>query len=136
MKGFNPYLNYNGNCREALNFYKECFGGEIVSIQTFADAQMAEGQAERDKIMHAVFKAGSVYFMASDCGPGQSVTPGTNVTLNVDFDNVADQEKVFNKLSSGGTVTMPLQDTFWGAHFGMLTDKFGINWMTNCDVKK
>jgi PhnB protein len=73
--------------------------------------------------------------MASDA-MGHPVKTGTNVTLNVNFESVSDQEKIFNKLSKGGNITMPLQDTFWGARFGMLTDKFGINWMFNCELKK
>ena len=74
--------------------------------------------------------------MASDCPPGVTVHSGNNITLNIDFDNTASQEKTFNNLAAGGQITMPLQDRFWGARFGMLTDKFGINWMTNCELKK
>jgi len=136
MKGFNPYLNFNGSCREALEFYKDCFNGEIAQMTTFGDSQMGETEKEKSMIMHSVFKAGSIFFMASDSMPNQPVQSGSNVTLNIDFQETADQKKVFDKLASGGKVTMPLQDTFWGARFGMLTDKFGINWMTNCELKK
>jgi PhnB protein len=136
MKGFNPYLNFNGNCREALDFYKDCFGGEIENVMTFGDAQMGNNDAEKKRIMHSVFKSGNIFFMASDSMPDQPVSRGSNLTLNIDFENVADQEKVFNKLARGGNVAMPLADQFWGARFGMLVDKFGINWMTNCELKK
>jgi PhnB protein len=135
MKGFNPYLTFPGNCREALNYYKQCFNGEIESIQTFGDAKMGGG-ADANKIMHSVFRAGSIFFMASDSAPDQPVPAGNNFTLNIDFEDPATQAKVFNKLGEGGSVNMPLQDTFWGARFGMLTDKFGINWMFNCELKK
>jgi PhnB protein len=133
MTGFNPYLTFDGTCRQALEFYKDCFTGEIESMQTAGEN--APRPELKDQIMHAVFKAGSIFFMASDA-MGHPVTRGSNVTLNINFDSVAQQEKVFNKLSGGGNVSMPLQDTFWGARFGMVTDKFGINWMVNCELKK
>ncbi len=136
MKGFNPYLTFSGNCREALEFYKDSLGGEITSMQTFGDAPMPSSPEQKDKVMHATFKSGNVFFMASDAMPGQPTHGGSNVTLNIDFGNIADQAKVFEKLSRGGRVHMALQDTFWGARFGMLTDKFGINWMVNCELKK
>jgi PhnB protein len=135
MIGFNPYLTFDNTCRQALEFYKDCFNGEIESMQTAGDSQMAKNADEKDKIIHAVFKAGSIFFMASDA-MGHPVSKGSNVTLNINFNSVSEQEKVFNKLSSGGNVTMPLQETFWGAKFGMVTDKFGINWMVNCELKK
>jgi PhnB protein len=135
MNGFNPYLNFNGNCREAVEYYKTCFNGEIVNMQTFGESTGGD-PANANKIMHAVLKAGSIYLMASDCPPGVSVHFGNNITLNIDFDDTSVQENIFNKLAEDGKVTMPLQDTFWGARFGMLTDKFGINWMTNCEIGK
>lgn len=136
MKGFNPYLNFSGNCREALNYYKNCFNGEIVSMQTFGDVPNTPAGPQSKMIMHAVFKAGSIFFMASDTPADQPVHRGNNITLNIDFEEEELQSKVFNTLAQGGIVHMPLQDTFWGARFGMLTDKFGINWMTNCELKR
>jgi PhnB protein len=136
MKGFNPYLTFSGDCRDALNYYKQCFNGEIVSMQTFGEAPGTSEGPQGKMIMHAVFRAGSIFFMASDAAPGQPLHGGNNITLNVDFENADLQEKVFKKLADGGVVNMPLQDTFWGARFGMVTDKFGINWMTNCELKK
>ena len=136
MKGFNPYLTFNGNCREALEFYKECFDGQIEHIMTFGESKMGETEQEKNRIMHSVFRSGSIFFMASDSMPQQPATAGSNVTLNIDFNDPAGQKKVFDRLAQGGKVTMPLQDTFWGARFGMLTDKFGINWMANCELKK
>jgi PhnB protein len=136
MKGFNPYLTFAGDCLEALEYYKLCFNGEIMSIQTFGESPMAVESDQSKKIMHAIFKAGNIFFMASDAAPGQPVHKGNTVTLNVDYENPAIQEKVFAKLANGGTVHMPLQDTFWGARFGMVTDQFGVNWMSNCELKK
>jgi len=135
MKGFNPYLNFNGNCREAMEFYKSCLNGEIESMMTFGETGEKD-PAQANKIMHSVLRAGKILFMASDCPPGVTVQNGNSITLNIDFEDTALQEKTFNKLAAGGKVTMPLNDTFWGARFGMLTDKFGINWMTNCELKK
>jgi PhnB protein len=136
MKGFNPYFFFSGNCRDALNFYKDCFGGEITGLQTYGDTQMPSSPEQKNQVIHATFKSGSIYFMASDSMPGQPNNAGNNITLNIDFENTSEQAKVFEKLSAGGRVQMPLQDTFWGARYGMLTDKFGINWMMNCELKK
>jgi PhnB protein len=86
--------------------------------------------------MHATFQAGELKFMVSDAMPGQPVNPGSNLSLSLNFTSVADIDKTFGLLSEGATITMPLQDTFWGARFGMLTDQFGINWMFNHDMEK
>lgn len=125
-----PYLNFNGNCREAMEFYKSCFGGELF-IQTFGQAPMDAAPEAKDRIMHARLTSGELNLMASDTMPGQSVTEGSNVTLSVHSKTREEQEKYFNTLSESGNVTMPMADTFWGAYFGMLTDKFGIHWMFN-----
>ena len=135
MKSFNPYLTFDGTCRQAFELYKDAFNGEIVSIRTAGESGMAKTPQEKDQVIHGIFQAGSIFIMASDA-MGHPVNTGTNVSLNVNFESIEEQEKVFNKLSKGGNITMPLQDTFWGARFGMLTDKFGINWMFNCELKK
>lgn len=133
MNKLEVYLTFPGTCREALNFYKDVFGGEILSMQTFGEAPMESSEDQKDRIMHAQFKSDEIYFMASD-GMGESCSDnnGTQVSLSIDSSDEGEQEKIFNKLSEGGNITMPLQDTFWGAKFGMLVDKFGINWMFNC----
>lgn len=135
-KGLSPYLCFNGNCREAMEFYRDSIGGKILSLQTFGDAPMDSTPEQKNLVMHSEFKADAVYFMASDAMPGQPVTSGSNVTLSINFTKLAEQEAVFSKLSAGGTIIMPLQETFWGAKFGMFTDKFGIQWMLNCQLKK
>lgn len=136
MKTLQVYLFFAGDCEEALNFYKESLGGEIISIQKFGDGPMEVEDSQKDKVMHAEFRADEVYFMASDGMEDQEKINGNAITLSINLDNEKEQENIFKKLSEGGTVTMELQDTFWGARFGQLTDKFGINWMLNCDKQQ
>ena len=138
MEPIVPYLNFNGNGAEALAFYAKAFEGKILFQQTFGESPMADQTPDdfKNKVMHATFQAGNLTFMISDCMPGQLVTGGTNMSLSLNFKTVADIDKTFAALSEGATITMPLQDTFWGAKFGMLTDKFGINWMFNHDYEK
>jgi len=138
MEPIVPYLNFNGNGAEALAFYAKAFDGKTLFQQTFGDSPMADNTPAdyKNKIMHATFQAGDLTFMISDCMPGQEVNTGTNMSLSLNFKTVADIDKTFTALSDGATVTMPLQDTFWGAKFGMLIDKFGVNWMFNHDYEK
>ena len=128
-----PYLTFDGNCEEAMNFYKDALDGEIESMMTFEDAPMEIPEDHKSKIMHSTMKAGELTIMASDRMPEYPFNSGNNVALSMNFRNEEDQKKVFDNMSAGGNVTMPLQDTFWGAKFGMCTDKFGINWMFNHD---
>jgi len=132
MKNLGFYLTFPGNCEEALNFYKECLKGEIKNLQRFETAPMPVPDNYKKKIINAEFKAEGVFFMASDGMADQPPVIGNNISLSFNITDLKEQEELFNKLSKGGKITMPLQDTFWGARFGMLTDKFGINWMLNC----
>jgi PhnB protein len=134
MKQLNVYLAFPGTCEAALNFYKTCFGGEITSMQRFGDSPVESSEEHKQKIMHAEFKADGMFFMASDGMPGQPVPSGEMVTLSINLTDGAEQERIFNTLAEGGKVTMPLGETFWGAVFGMVTDKFGIPWMLNREV--
>jgi PhnB protein len=129
-----PYLIFNGDCEDALNFYATCLDGEIKDLRRF-EGSPAEGMAEDKRlIMHAVFVAKGVMIMASDSGKNAPTeTDGGKVHLSLNFDAAENIKQAFNALSEDARVTMPLQDTFWGATFGMLTDKFGINWMFNFD---
>jgi len=136
MKRINPYLNFAGNCREAINFYKAALHGEIVSIQTFAEANYQMDTEHADNIIHAEVKAEDIHFYASDGMPGFVANGGNMVSLSINLDDLAEEERIFNALSAGGTVTLALNDTFWGARFGMLVDKFGVPWMLNCEPKK
>ncbi|MBL7785762.1 MAG: VOC family protein [Chitinophagales bacterium] len=132
-----PYLNFQGNCEEALQFYARCFNGEIVSLIRFGDSPMPDTETYSQKIMHAQLKFGQVLVMASDNVQGPACQAGSMVHLSIDFpqqtENGKDMDTIFQELAEGGTVTMPLQKTFWNAYFGMLTDRYGICWMFNHD---
>ena|SRR2546428_10279043 len=136
MKNLNVYLFFPGNCQEAINFYKQSLGGEIAFMGTYGESPEPCADADKNKIMHTSLKADGITIMASDCPTDQPVVNGNNISLSLNFSDEKEQETIFTNLSSGGNVTMPLQDTFWGAKFGMLTDKFGINWMVNCEKAK
>ena len=131
-----PYLSFSGSCEDALNFYAEVFGGEVTALNRFAGSPM-EHNVPADyaqKIMHANFKSPSLAFMASDGMPRDGQPPGNRVSLSLATRDIAEAERVFGALARGGFVSMPLADTFWGAKFGMLTDKFGIDWLMNCEL--
>lgn len=130
MAHLTPYLAFNGNCREAMEFYKTVFGGEL-HLQTFGQAPVDASEEDKGRIMHAELRAADLVLMASDGMPDRPVTFGDSVSLSVHPQSKEETEKLFNKLAVGGQVTMPLQDTFWGAYFGMLIDKFGIHWLFN-----
>jgi PhnB protein len=132
----NPYIMFSGNAEEALNFYAEVLGGKIQDISRYGEAPMEVPDNYKDKIMHASVTIEGHYLMLSDAFPGNPVTAGNNVHLSLNFNDTGKLDAVFNRLAAGGNVTMPLENTFWGARFGMLTDKFGINWMFNCELKK
>lgn len=134
MQAIIPYLNFNGNAAEALAFYSTALDGKVAFQQTFGE--MAPDPAFKDKIMHATFEAGELKFMVSDCPPGVSVTAGDQLSLSLNFTDLESIEKTFAALADGGTVTMPIQDTFWGARFAMTKDKFGVHWMFNYDYEK
>ena len=131
-----PYLNFNGNCEDALNFYKKCLGGKIVGLQRFSDSPMDVPKGFKKRVLHATFKFGDNVIMASDSMPANPIEHGNGFSLSIDVKDVKSLNSTFKKLSAGGKVTMPLQDTFWGARFGMLKDKYGVGWMFNCDKKK
>ena len=129
-----PYLNLNGKCEEALNFYKDCLGGTISDLHRFegspAEAQVGAGQ--KDKIMHSTFTFDGGTFMASD-GSGESSPPTDgNVALSIGLDDEKRAAEIFNALSAGGDVLVPFEKQFWGATFGMCKDRYGIQWMVNC----
>jgi PhnB protein len=128
-----PYLFFDGDCEEAFAHYAEVLGGEIVAMlpHTGTPAEAEVPPAWRSKIIHACLRVGDQMLMASDAPPGRQQTPqGMSVSLHID--EVAEAERVFAALSEGGTVTMPLAETFWARRFGMFTDRYGTPWMINC----
>ncbi len=133
----NPYLNFNGTASKAIAHYERALGARTDHIMRFADAPGMEGRPEtKDWVMHAQVHIGDVTFMASDTMPDMPAQPGSNVHVCLNFDDPADLTKKFEALAAGGKITVPVQDTFWGAKFGMLTDAFGVSWMFNCELKK
>jgi PhnB protein len=145
MKAVNPYLNFSGNCEEAFNFYKSVFGGEFLTVMRFKDVPAEEldeshqlPDSEGEKIMHVALPLGpGTILMGSDTPSTMgSVTTGTNFSISISTDNEAEATELFNKLSAGGQVTMPLDKAFWGDYFGMLTDKFGVQWMVSYDYNR
>jgi PhnB protein len=130
MAHLTPYLAFNGNCREAMEFYKTVFGGEL-NVQTFGEAPVNASEKDKARVMHAELRAGDFLLMASDGMPNNEVKFGDSVSLSVHTKSKEETDDLFKKLSEGGQVTMPLEDTFWGAYFGMLIDKFGIHWLFN-----
>ncbi|MFD3001901.1 VOC family protein [Pontibacter toksunensis] len=138
MATINIYLNFSGNTEEAFNFYKSVFGGEYAALQRFRDTPEA-GRVpahEQDKIMHIALPIGQgLLLMATDAleSMGQTLTVGNNFHLSVSAESEEEANMLFGKLSAGGNVYMPLEKAFWGDYFGMLTDKFGVQWMISYD---
>ena len=135
MRAVNPYLNFDGETREAMTFYAKCLDSEL-DIQSFKDAGMPGPPGSEDRIIHARLHKGSVVIMASDTMPGMDFTKGNNYWINIECDDNDEQDRVFKALGEGGTVLMELENQFWGSRFGMLKDKFGMGWMLNCAIPK
>jgi PhnB protein len=126
-----PYIFFYGRCEEALEFYKKALGGTYEAMRN-TDSPMADQTPPdfKNKIMHASFTAPGVSFFASDGREAKTINPDEgNISIALNAIERADGERVFNALADGGKVTMPLDDAFWGGRFGMLVDKFGIEWM-------
>ncbi len=136
----NTYLTFDGDCREAFEFYRSVFGGDFSVIQTFGDGppDMEVPDAEKDRVMHVSLPIGSSVLMASDSCSAFGPPPviGTNFAISIAGQSKEHCEEVCAKLSEGGTIKMPLAKTFRGAYFGMWTDKFGVNWMINYELPK
>jgi PhnB protein len=129
-----PYLFFNGDCEAAFHFYERCLGGKIEAMLTHAGTP-AEQQVPaewRSKILHARLAVGDAVLMASDAPPGHYQKP-QGFSVSVQISEPGRAESVFHALADGGTVTMPIQETFFAARFGMLVDKFGTHWMVNCE---
>ena len=132
----NIYLYFNGNCEEAMNFYKDILGGEMVNVSRYSDSPMQTDEADKNKILHAVMQVAGTTMMFSDSMGQHATIQGNNFSVSLNFHSDEEITRTFDAFSAGGNVTMPLQDMFWGAKFGMCSDKFGINWMFNWDKPK
>lgn len=135
----NAYLMFNGNCEEAFLFYQSVFGGEFPYIGKYKDAPAEDGgealsEEDSNKVMHVSLPIGNTILMGSDSHPKYGdVGFGDNFSISVNTESAEEADRIFNGLSAGGKVEMPMNKTFWGAYFGMFKDKFGIGWMVNFD---
>jgi len=131
----NPYISFKDTTRAAMQFYKTVFGGKLT-MSTFKEYQASDDPNEADLIMHSVLETeNGITFMASDTPNRMEYRPGTNFSMSLSGDNEAELTAYFQKLSDGGTVTMPLVPAPWGDTFGMCTDKFGVGWLVNISPK-
>ncbi len=127
----NPYISFNGNARQAMEFYKSVFGGKLT-MNTFKDYHLSEDPSEDNKIMHAVLEVSDCFaVMGADTPNRNTFEPGKRISISLSGENESQLKDYFQKLSSGGRVGMPLEKAAWGDLFGMLTDKFGVDWMVN-----
>lgn len=132
----NPYLNFNGNAREAMEFYKSVFGG-TMTLSTYKEGGMTQNPAEENKIMHCMLIADNgITLMGADSPEGWEFIVGTNVNISLSGDNSVELTAYFNKLAENGAIQEPLKQAPWGDTFGMLIDKFGIRWMVNISGTK
>ncbi len=131
-----PYLNFDGKAEEAFNFYKSVFGGEFTFFAKMSDAPESDKLSveERNRVMHVALPINEhTILMASDCVPsmGHVLKEGNNMYININAESRDDADRLFNGLSAGGTIEMPMEDMFWGDYFGSFKDRFGIQWMVN-----
>ena len=133
MKAVNPYLNFTGQTEEAFDFYKSVFGGEFLTVMKFKDIPDQEfPDNEKNQIVHISLPiAPNFVLMGSDVPESMGIkfTVGNNIHISLSTESQEEADKIFNNLSKGGNVMMPMADQFWGDYFGSFTDKFGINWM-------
>ena len=128
MKNLATYLTFDGNCREAMSFYRDCLGAEL-NMKPFSEAPFDVPADAKDRVLHARLEKGSWLLLASDTLPGMQFQRGDNFSIWVDCEDQHELESFFTALARNGKITMPLDDAFWGARFGMLRDQFGIHWM-------
>jgi PhnB protein len=143
MAKVNVYLTFDGNCEEAFNFYKSVFGGEFPYLGRFGEMPPSEHgkmpPEDANRVMHVSLPISEeTIIMGSDTGGEWSASykQGNNFSISITAENRDEADRLFNGLSAGGTITMPMNQTFWGDYFGMFTDKFGVSWMVSFDTKK
>ncbi len=126
----NPYIGFDGDARQAMEFYQQVFGGDL-RMNTFGEFGMADSP-DADKIMHAQLETtGGYTLMASDTPTGMPFEPGSRISVSLSGDDAGELRGYWEKLSAGGTVTMPLEKQMWGDEFGMCIDRFGVTWLVN-----
>ena len=130
----NPYLSFNGECEAAFTCYARCLGGQPGEMFRYAGSPMAKDVPDdwQNKIMHASLTVGGQVLMGGDVAPDRYEKP-RGFTLSIQIRSTVEAERIFHELSQGGQVTLPLEQTFWAARFGMLIDRFGIPWQINCE---
>lgn len=144
MTAVNIYLNFDGNCLEAFEFYRTVFGGDFPYVGTYGEMPIQEGMPEipeeiKNKIMHISLPISKeTMLLGSDVGGGWApkLKVGNNFSIATTADSKEEADRLFNALSKGGVISMPLAETFWGDYFGTFTDKFDINWMITCPIKR
>lgn len=134
----NLFVNFNGNCREAVDFYAQVFGTETPKYMTYGEAPPdpkapALPEAAKNLIMYTQLDIGGSILMFMDVFPGMQLVVGNNIVLSVGSKDMEEIKTLFNKMKVGGTVTMELQETFWSKSFGSVVDKFGVSWMFSQD---
>ena len=129
-----PYLSFKGDCEAAFKLYQECLGGDVQFKMTWGESPMSDQVAPewRDKVMHSSLVIGETVLLGADSPPDQYEAP-RGISVTIPTKSVAEAERIFGKLSKGGSVTMPLQKTFWSPGFAMFVDRFGIPWMINAE---
>ncbi|MGB5943352.1 MAG: VOC family protein [Leeuwenhoekiella sp.] len=126
------YLAFKGNCQQALNFYKNLFGGDVVNTETYEDKKIDIPESYRHNLQHAELKGKGFHFMAYDASPDTPLNEGNQQHMSIDLDSKEEAKELFDSLSKGGRTHTPMQETSWGAYYGRCSDQFGINWMVNC----
>lgn len=134
MTQINSYLTFNGNCREAMNFYQECLGGELT-LQTIGDSPLADKMPPqmKESVLHSTLTRGPLQIMASDMVAEQGLVKGNSVSLMLNCSSEEEINLFYRNLSEGGQATHPLENSFWGALFGDLTDRYGNHWLLHYD---
>ena len=135
ITNLNPYINFNGDADKAIKLYEKALGAKAENVMRWGEMPPGEGDVKpehKNRVMHALLHVGGGDIMVADTLPDRPAKLGDNAQVALAFDDVADMKKKFDALSAGGQVTMPIQDTFWGAKFGMLKDQFGVQWLFNC----
>jgi PhnB protein len=137
IQTLNPYLIFNGTARQAIQLYEDALGVKTEHIVRFGDGPCTTMSEEvKDYVMHARLRVGDTFLMISDTTPDRPAPSEGNVQINLLFTDVESMDKAFAALSTGGSVKMPLGETFWAARFGMLIDRFGIAWMFNHGLRE